>query len=483
MHSLRSALRSPSLFFSCSLLVLAIAGCTDEAGDDDDDEPPILAEGCAAPTGAGTEHQGAIRADETWSAADSPHVVVFDVYVNSGTLTIEPCAVVRLRKGHGISISGAPGTPPPALVAHGESIPNVGAEPTERPVTFERDDASMPWGSIIAYPTGSIDFELVHLDGGGDPDTASNNGGTIIAGGDVFNTGLLRNLRTVNVTIDRSGGFGVNLLDRAGFTADSTNLVITRAGMLPSGSNVDTRYPLRIVGPAVSTIPVGTYTGNAVDEIMVFNASSLLDPELTIHERGVPYRVLGRFGMSPKDTAAAGGLSTLTIEPGVTIKFEPDGGIDLGTSNGSLPEDIWPVRMIAAGTFDKPIVLTSVAPNPAPGAWGGLEWHGGAPDGNVMSYVRIEWAGADSGTLGFGCGPGDNDAALIFRNWRPDDAFITHSTFASSASGGIVRGWRSDAAGPDLVADNTFDNIGNGCNVSRWANGNGSCPSPNPICF
>ena len=455
------------------------------AGVDAETDGPPPAPGCEAPTGAGTEHQGVLAADETWTAADSPHIVVSSVYVSSVTLTIEPCAVVRIRKGYHISVDGSMGSPD-AIVAHGESIPNVGAEPTIRPVVFERDVEAEPWGSIYASSNGMIDLEFAELNGGGDPDTAPHNGGTVIALGEGGNSGTTTNLRVVDVTIDGSGTFGANLQSRASFTDDSTGLVVRNAGSLPPNGNVDTSFPVYVDGPAVSTIPEGTYTGNATDEIFVANAASLTDSEITFHNRGVPYRFSGYFSMAPVQSAADGGLSTLTIEAGVVMRFDYGSAsiwsIGLGTSGGALPESIWPVRLIAEGTASEPIVLTSAEETPVAGDWGGIHWSGGPATGNVMNHVHIEYAGGYSGTGSFGCGPGNNDAALIITNWRPDDVFITNSTFSDSAGGGIVSGWISDLDGPNLVGNNTFINIANGCNVSRWAD-LGGCPAPPPICL
>lgn len=450
------------------------------------DSPPppdvMVAPPCEPPTGPGTEHSGTISADQTWTAAASPHIVTFNLSVQNATLTIEPCAVVRIRKGFMITVGATSGATA-ALVAHGESIENPGADPTIREITFERDNAAMPWGAVRAFPTGRVDFERVHLSGGADPDTAQNLGGTIIGSGRGGNMGTTPNVRLVDVTIEGSAGFGVNMNGRATFTADSTNLTITGSGQMPSTSGTDNRYPISVEGPAVSTIPVGTYSGNALDAIRVAAAASLLDSEITFRNRGLPYHIENSFSMSPQQPASAGGLSTLTIEAGVTIAFAPAGSgniysLGLGSSNGDLPQNIWPVRLIAQGTAAAPIVFTSRAATPAAGDWTGIEFHGGAATGNVLSHVRIEYAGGDSGTSGFGCGPGDNDAALIIRNWRPDDAFISDSTIANSAAGGIVSGWITDLNGPNLdVGNNTFTNIANGCNVSRWRNVNGTCPT------
>jgi hypothetical protein len=453
-----------------------VAACEDDkmANPLPDAPPPDADLSCPPVTGPGTEHQGTISADETWTAAASPHILTFNLSVQNATLTIEPCAVVRIRKGFTITIGATSGAAA-ALVAHGEEVGG-----TIRGITVERADAAMPWGSIRAFPTGRIDFEHVTLTGGADPDTAQNGGGSIVAAGAGGNMGTTANLRLVDVTIENSAGYGVNVVSRSVFTDDSTNLVITGAGAMP-GSNMNARYPLAVEGPAVSTIPTGTYTGNAIDAIRLSNSSSLLDANIRFPSRGVPYQVADSFSMSPQTSVAAGGLSTLTIDAGVTIEFSAGGpaniwAMTLGTSNGALPVNIFPVRLIAQGTAAQPIVLTSSAATPAAGDWGGIEWRGGPGTGNVMSHVRIEYAGGDSGSSGFGCGDANNDAALIIANWRPDDVFITDSTFSDSLAGGIVSGWQSDADGPSLVSNNTFTNVA-GCRVSRWRNANGSCPS------
>lgn len=439
---------------------------------------------CTPPTGLGTEHSGTISADETWTAEASPHIVTFNLSVQNATLTIEPCAVVQIRKGFTITVGATSGAPA-ALVAHGESVDGGGAD-VIREIRFERADAAMPWGMVRAFPTGRLDFEYVTLNGGADPDTAQNLGGSIVGAGPGGNTGTTPNLRLVNVTVEDSAGFGVNLNGRAVFTPDSANLTITGAGMMP-GTATFARFPLSVEGPAVSTIPTGTYTGNAIDAIRVAAVTSLRDDAIRFPKRGVPFHIDSTFSMSPALSVQAGGLSTLTIEAGVTIKF-PSGGLastsamSLGTSNGILPVNIFPVRLIAQGTAAEPIVLTSSEPTPAAGDWGGIQWRGGAAAGNVMSHVRIEYAGGDLGNQGFGCGDAANDAAIIITNWRPDDVFITNSTISDSATGGIVSGWQTDLNGPNLVGTNTFTNVA-GCRVSRWRDGNGTCPGPTPLCL
>jgi hypothetical protein len=137
---------------------------------------------------------------------------------------------------------------------------------------------------------------------------------------------------------------------------------------------------------------------------------------------------------------------------------------------------------MANGTAEAPIVITSAEEDPVAGSWGGVEWFSGPATGNAMSHVRIEYAGADSGNSGFGCGPDDSDAALLL-GWAPADAFIQDCTFSDSAAGGIVCGWNSDAAGPNFVDGNTFVDIPSGfCEVSEHSAANGTCPNTPPAC-
>jgi hypothetical protein len=68
--------------------------------------PPRWGSSCAAPTGAGVEHTSNVTADETWLAADSPHIVSSNLVV-SAKLTIESCAVVEVAAGRTLSVVGS----------------------------------------------------------------------------------------------------------------------------------------------------------------------------------------------------------------------------------------------------------------------------------------------------------------------------------------------------------------------------------------
>src|SRR6185369_4428396 len=119
-------------------------------------------------SGAGVMHQGELTTDETWSAAQSPHIVTADVVIRGGRkLTIEECALVLVR-GHASIVVGAnlvsDGTG--TLVAHGsyQAAPEI-----IRPVGITAEDQAAWWGSLQVWATGLADLGVVVLDRGGDP--------------------------------------------------------------------------------------------------------------------------------------------------------------------------------------------------------------------------------------------------------------------------------------------------------------------------
>jgi hypothetical protein len=92
-----------------------------------------------------------------------------------------------------------------------------------------------------------------------------------------------------------------------------------------------------------------------------------------------PYIVTGNVVVFPGDT--------LTIEPGVTVKFDSAVGLELRSS-----------LLIALGTATDSITFTSNSANPIPGIWGdafgGGIWLSGIAYSSAFNYCKVEYSRA-----------------------------------------------------------------------------------------
>jgi hypothetical protein len=235
---------------------------------------------------------------------------------------------------------------------------------------------------------------------------------------------------------------------------------------------------VKIEEHSMDALPTGTFTGNKVDEIRLTTygtgyAGEGLAVDATLHDRGVPYSVDGSFTIGR--TAQA--LATMTIEPGVTMKFEANKALNIQKFTGEQPAS---AALVAVGTAAKPIVFTSASSAPKAGDWVGL-WYGGALEaGNKLDHVRIEYAGGDCLCILATCSDITySNAAVILTN-VPAKAFITNTTFFASGGHGITEGFDGDLV--NFRPTNTFTNVA-GCAETRpKVLSPLSCGNPRPAC-
>src|SRR3954469_19555316 len=127
----------------------------DGGGDDSPDEPPPSK--CPEPTGAPIKHDGNIEKDETWAAGI--HDVIFDVGVRkNATLTIAPCAVIRVVTQRGISVGTGNAGDGGKIIAKGKA---------DLPIVFQGKDG-VKWGGLQINPLGLGDLAYVTIKDGGD---------------------------------------------------------------------------------------------------------------------------------------------------------------------------------------------------------------------------------------------------------------------------------------------------------------------------
>lgn len=428
--------------------------------------PPAPAPTCKPPTAGPTIHKGGdVAANEVWTADGSPHIVERTVNIrNNATLTIEPCAEVRVAKGQYIHVAFP-------------ITPNTGtliAEGTEhQPIKIVADKEGEAWASLSIRAPGTASLKYVTFEGGGGGDFQDNT--TIAAYGDLED-GADPILAVDHVTIQKSIGAGVFMVNGAVFKQGSRDLTIRQSG------SQAVPYPIEIEEHGLDTLPTGDYTGNRKDEIQVNpaggrTAGSGLLADGTVHDRGVPYRV----GTSVGDSLKIGGrtdgrLVTLTIEAGVVMKFHRGSALKVQHFTNQEPST---AALRALGTAAKPIVLTSAEDAPQPGDWMGI-WFGGVPGPtNQIDHVRVEYAGGDCGCVLNTCSAiAQHEGAIIFTA-QPPSSFITNTELRSISGHGITQGF--DGVFVDFRPTNNFDGVA-GCAQTLPRNLTTSCPAPKPAC-
>ncbi len=412
-------------------------------GDPDPDPPSS----CEVPTGAGTEHASAPAADETWTAAASPHIVTANIALPAGrTVTIEPCAVVQMRGAVGLLVEGK-------LIAEGTS---------DRPIRIEGLDTA--WTTIEARRGAELRFAHVTIDGGGNA-----NGGRIAEYGMLDIRGDQDAapqpiLFADHLTLDNSRSLGVLVREGGGFAPGSTTLTITGGAT----------YPISIWARAAGTLPTGTYTGNAVDEILLpaLGGRDDIKENTTFKALGVPYRVGG-----PMLRVLGTPAPVLTIEAGTTLRFADNARLHIDT-NTAGPGG----ALVAAGTAAAPVTFTSAAAVPVAGSWVGLVFSGMLDPRNQIANARISYAGGPSQISSFDCPSPQNtgfsnEGGIVIAGTQPASGFVTNSTIATSAGDGVVRGWTGTPV--DFLATNTFTAIAR-CNETFPKPNGTACPVPAP---
>jgi hypothetical protein len=124
---------------------------------------------------------------------------------------------------------------------------------------------------------------------------------------------------------------------------------------------------------------------------------------------------------------------TLTIDPGVTI---------LMLDNGSMTID---GTLLARGTANAPIVVSSARAKPAPDDWESITFSGPSASGSVLDYLNISYGGYYS----------DGSAEVVTQ--KGANPTITHSVFAWSQGDGV---YAEDGSQP-TIAFNVFQkNLG-----------------------
>ncbi len=432
---------------------------------------------------ADTTVGGRISADTTWTLTGSPYIVTSTVQVYGTattpvTLTIEPGVVVKFASGAGLTIGDSANQG--SLIAQGT---------TGSRITFTRSGASGTWPGITfndktVDATAIIEYADVQYSAGVTMNSASptirNSAVTDVTGYISLSTS---NPTLDTVTITNNGSYGIYLSSSSPvITGGSlTNTNTAGHGIYGSGSPVISNYNVSIVNTAGkygaylssasstlsitnSTIANGLYIGstgitpaitgntftnadnspvhagaNIIGWIMSNNTINGMSSAGKIEVIGeqvsqdaqwnkwaAPYVVVSGTVSVYKNTSSA---ATLTIDPGVTIKFASGSGLQVGsgTNMGAL---------VAHGNADNRITLTRSGTS---GTWSTLVFNDGTVDAaTILEYVDIQYS---SGVTMSYASPAIRNASMInlsgYVNLSSSSPTLDTITIANNSSYGI----------------------------------------------
>ena len=400
--------------------------------------------------GTVVNHTTNITADETWAGNGTVHVIPNSIaIVAPATVTIQACATVKIAAGAGIDVSGNTVNGTTAkLVANGGAVAG-----DLSPVVFQNmnGDLTPSWGRVRGLNKDSlVELHWTYLFGGGN------------VGGSQLNAVLSMNgsstlpdatLKVDNVVVDAPGGAGLYFSDAA-FTSDSTVL------------QVQNTADASVAMPAMALGSIRAAMLGAIADIKVVENANIFD-NLTI-ATNVPIRF-------KTDGVHVGGLAptfvpnvTLTLGPGVTLKFQGNTGPPLVMFGDVGQAQDKNAALVVQGTALQPVLFTSGAATPAPGDWAGLFLQ--TSNGSQIDHAIIEYAGGDAAIGPQSCGPIDasihqrarNTAALFVgdgtdQQYVPPAGLVTNTVFRNNTgSYAIDAVWQAGAFGPSLTATNVF---------------------------
>ena len=168
--------------------------------------------------------------------------------------------------------------------------------------------------------------------------------------------------------------------------------------------------------------------------------SGNITTDTTWNLEGSPYIITGNIIVYNRNTA------TLTIEPGVEVRFEPGTQLQIAYSS------YYPGALVAQGTETQPIRFTSNAANPSPGDWNGISFVSGTNgDLTVLEHCIVEYGGANTyGNLYFSSSSGT----------------VRNCIIKNSSTDGIHLGGN---ASPEIDSCSISNNTGNGIHVDDTA--------------
>jgi RHS repeat-associated protein len=393
---------------------------------------------------------GDIRQNTTWTLEGSPYIVTGDITIasldwsyhsdpESVTLTIEPGVQVRFNPGTGLivgigfhSMAGYYG----ALSVQGTA---------DSSVSFTSNAASPApgdWkGIYFRNETHDAATLLEHC--------------VVEYGGHTYNANIYfanSNPSINNSTIRFSSSDGIYLSNSSpaidsNTIANNTNYGISgnfySAGFITNNTLSGNGQAAISIHPAAA----GRISGNSGfdngQDVIRVNGGELRVNSTWVKQE-LPFAITGDITLASLDWSDHNNPSaaTLTLEPGVQIRFNPGTGLIVGIGLHSIAG--YYGALSAQGTAESPIIFTSNAASPAPGDWKGIYFRNETHDAaTLLEHCIIEYGGHT------------NDANLYLSNAKPT---IRYNTIRNSSHSGLyVNGGGSNDA--SIRCNNLKDNL------------------------
>jgi hypothetical protein len=365
------------------LFVALTLGCSGEATDDDDDDDSSTADDDDDTTGGSAcpaqedlavfEHSGTIGS-ETW--VEGLHVVDITVWVEGGVLTVEPCAVIAMKEGASIDVTGG-------------GVLQILGEP-DRPVTvtaFGDTPSRGAWENLELQEPAELGANVIRH-------AVIEYGGDGLFGAVRVESGV--SLTMTDTLVRDSGDVGVSLASTAELIAFEGNTLIDNAA-----------GPIELPHDQAGQLGVGTYAPNDVEGIQLISLEVNRDQTWLAHD--APYVSDNGFTLVNYDesallTMAAGAV--LKLGEGAAIRVDRNGGLTL------------------AGTGSDPVTITSASSTPMQGDWANIEVRDeSVAEHNDFDFAVIEYGGSSQ----FGC----------VEVWHDASVAVTDSTIRQCADVGL----------------------------------------------
>lgn len=462
---------------------------------------------------------GNVTKDATWTSAVPLYFGnYFIVQGTDGadgitTLTLEPGAKIKFNARKYIKIGSSSGNPG-AMIAQGTA---------ENPVVFTSASQTPQPG----------DWQYVKFDTTSDPSSTMEHcrveyAGSILQGSiNIYKASP----NISNTTVQNGKGHDLYFTGTVNGTVSGCTLnnglkILTAdAGINFTGNtfNQNNTYPIMAYADHVHGLLNGN-TFNNVDEssfLHVMDGNVTKDATWTSN---IPIYLAKNLTITGND--GADGITTLSIEPGAKILFEPGRLLNVGNGSGS------PGALSAQGSAENMITFTSNKSSPSPGDWSGLRFLYTSNDGtSVLKYCVVEYAGSNglyslglydakptiersiirySSKAGlYAYGAGSSNALISCNTFTNNNTYgvylgnnalplISGNNFLENSQNGLYNSvaaqvnaennWWGDAAGPNTTGDSIYGNVDadpwslaeNACIVVQENNPPNTPGSPNP---